>query len=204
MRKMPTLFVRKFENHSVVACENKITPGCEWVFEDESYATEKIDGTCCLIKDGNIYRRYDFKPGRTLPEGAIPCQEKADPVTGHFPHWLLCSDERPEDKYHLAVFRERSDWEDGTYELIGIHFQSNPYNLESDMLIKHGEIILPDVPKTYEGIKDYLSKHYIEGIVFYGADGKMCKIKRRDFGFKWNDGRKEFAGEIPSVLIRQE
>lgn len=51
---------------------------------------KKIDGTGCLIKNGKIYRRYDYKKGRTLPAGAIPCQEEPGPVTGHFPHWLRC------------------------------------------------------------------------------------------------------------------
>ena len=40
--------------------------------------------------------------------------------------------------------------------------------------------------KNFEGIKQYLENHYIEGIVFYRGNGEMCKIKRSDFGFEWN------------------
>lgn len=42
-----------------------------------------------------------------------------------------------------------------------------------------------DIPRSFEGIKKYLSEHEIEGIVFW-KDGKpQCKIKRSDFAMKW-------------------
>lgn len=190
MRKMKTLFKREFEDHRVAKCLNEVEPECKWVLEGEGYATEKLDGTCCLIQDGKIYRRYDYKEGRKLPEGAIPCQDKPDEITGHFPHWLLCNENNPNDKYHIKAFKRRDKWENGTYELVGKHFQGNPYNLIDDVLLKHGQIILKRVPRTYEGIKRYLEKHYIEGIVFYRGNGEMCKIKRSDFGFEWKGTKK--------------
>lgn len=190
MKKIPTLFVRQFENHEVAKCLNEVTPGCEWVLNGEGYATEKLDGTCCLIQDEKIYKRFDYKKGRKLPEGAIPCQEKPDPITGHFPHWVLCDKNNPSDKWHIEAFnRYGNSYENGTYELIGPHFQRNPYNLTEDILLKHGEIIIDGFPRTYEGIKAYLRLHYIEGIVFYRGNGEMCKIKRSDFGFNWNEKR---------------
>ena len=83
-----------------------------------------------------------------------------------------------------------SELEDGTYEAIGPHFQNNPHGLDKDVLEKHGIRIISDVPRTFDGIREYLSEHVIEGIVFW-KDGKpQCKIKRSDFGFSW-PGRKE-------------
>lgn len=79
----------------------------------------------------------------------------------------------------------------GTYELIGKHINGNPYNLDTDILEKHGIRILEDVPRNYEGIKKYLEEHYIEGIVFYRSNREMCKIKRSDFGFEWNQNKKQ-------------
>lgn len=187
MKKMPSLFEREFKNHKVEKCLNKIHEGCEWVINGEGYATEKIDGTCCWINNNKIYKRFDYKKGRKLPEGAIPCQEKADEITGHFPHWVLCDEDNPADKYHIQAFNQRKEWENGTYELIGKHFQGNPYNLENDVLEKHGIRILENVPRDYDGIRDYLENNYIEGIVFYRGNGEMCKIKRSDFGFEWNN-----------------
>ena len=73
---------------------------------------------------------------------------------------------------------------DGTYEAIGPHFNGNKHNLDTDILVKHGTNIL-DVPRTFEGIKQYLAEHRIEGIVFWLNGEPMCKIKRSDFGFDW-------------------
>ena len=186
MKKMPTLFVREFDKYEIRKCLNQVNPGCEWVLNGEGHATEKIDGTCCMIKDNELYKRFDYKEERKLPEGAIPCQESPDSITGHFPHWILCKKDNPADKWHIKAFKEKQKWEDGTYELIGKHLQGNPYNLDKDILEKHGTRILENVPRNYEGIKEYLKNHYIEGIVFYRENGEMCKIKRSDFGFEWN------------------
>lgn len=187
MKKMKSLFIREFIGHDIVKCTDTIAEGCEWVMNGEGVATRKYDGTCCLIKDGKIYKRFDYKQGRVLPPNAIPCQEKPDSITGHFPHWVLCNENEPSDKYHIIAFNNQKPLEDGTYELCGIHFQKNIDGLcnDGDVLIKHGITILSDVPRTYEGIKEYLRSTYIEGIVFHRGNGEMCKIKRSDFGFDW-------------------
>lgn len=138
-----------------------------------------------MIKENKIYRRYDYKEGRTLPYGAIPCQDEPDSITGHWPHWLLCDRNNPQDKYHFIAFDKQKEWEEGTYELIGLHEQGNPYNLDTDILEKHGKRILENVPRTFKGLREYLENHYIEGVVFYRDTVEMCKIKRTDFGFSW-------------------
>lgn len=185
MKKMKTLFIREFENHRVYRTLNQVNEGCDWVLKGEGYATEKLDGTCCMIQDNVLYRRYDAQKGKKAPAGAIPCQEKADPITGHFPHWIKCDKNNPNDKYHIKAFEIKKNWKNGTYELVGKHEQGNPYNLDDDVLLKHGNRILLNVPRTYKGIKEYLKNNYIEGIVFYRGNGEMCKIKRSDFGFDW-------------------
>ena len=186
MKKMKTLFERKFLEHKCVECTRTVQNGCEWVLEGKGYATEKLDGTCCLIMDGKIYRRFDYKKGRELPKGAIPCQESADEITGHFPHWVLCDKDNPNDKYHMSAFNKKQEWENGTYELIGEHFQGNPYKIDGDVLEKHGQRIL-DVTPSFDGIKEFLTNNNIEGLVFYNGKGEMCKIKRTDFGLEWNN-----------------
>ena len=189
MKKMPTLYKRTFVEHNIKNIENIITPGCEWVEEGKGIVTLKLDGTCCLIENDKIFARFDYKPGRKLPDGAIPCQETADEITGHFPHWVEVK-EQPQYKYHKLAFEEflkkNSNYNNGTYELCGPHIGGNPEKYEKDILIKHGSIILYDVPRTFEGIKKFLEENYIEGIVFHYED-KMCKIKRSDFGFDWKN-----------------
>jgi len=186
MKKIKSLFIREFENHNTCNITDKVEVGCEWVLNEECIATEKIDGTCCLIQDNKIYRRFDFKEGRKLPNRAIPCQEKADETTGHFPHWVLCEENNPMDKYHIEAFKQKENWENGTYELIGKHFQANPYELQNDILEKHGSRIINCKLKSFDAIKEYLYNHNIEGIVFYRNNGEMCKIKKTDFMFYWN------------------
>ena len=55
MKKMPTLFKRQFENNEIIKCLNEVHEGCNWVLEGQGYATEKLDGTCCMIKNNQIY-----------------------------------------------------------------------------------------------------------------------------------------------------
>lgn len=186
MRKMPSLFIREFEGHNIVNIKNEVTSGCEWVLNGEGIATRKYDGTCCLIKDGKIYKRFDYKPGRKLPYNAIPCQDKADEITGHFPHWVECDHNNPSDKWHIMAYLKLPDLQNGTYELCGIHFQKNIDNIcsDGDVLVPHGKEII-EIERTFDGIRQYLHDNEIEGIVFHRGNGEMCKIKRSDFGFTW-------------------
>lgn len=189
MKKIPTLFVREFENHRVVKITDQVAAGLEWVLEGKGVATTKFDGSCCAIIDGKFYKRYDAKKGKKPPTGAIPCCDP-DPITGHHPHWVLVDKNNPSDKWFLNAFDaylvlNNGVIEDGTYEATVFHFNGNPYNLPYDYLIRHGSTILNDVPRTFEGIKDYLSKVEIEGIVFWKDGEPKCKIKRSDFGFEW-------------------
>ena len=88
-----------------------------------------------------------------------------------------------------AIEAYPNDSIDGTYEAIGKHFQGNPYNMEYDILVRHGQDIV-DVPRNFEGIRDWLQCHKVEGIVFWKDGLPQCKIKRSDFGFEWNKGGK--------------
>jgi len=189
MKKIPTLFERVFENHRKVDIKPDVVPGMEWVLEGKGIATEKIDGSCCAIMNGMFYKRYDAKRGKTPPMGAIPCCEP-DTVTGHWPHWVKVNPEDKGDMWHVAAYRNSKGNElpDGTYEMIGPHFRKNPYGLTQDILVRHGDRVLEDVPRNFEGIRDYLKEHYIEGIVFWKDGEPQCKIKRSDFGFEWNGG----------------
>ena len=189
MKKMPTLFKREFENHQPVSISPELTDSSlQWVLDGQGVATEKIDGACCAIIDGTFYKRYDAKRGKTPPPGCIPCDDP-DPVTGHWPHWQPIDPADPGCKWYLAA-RENTlgELKDGTYEAVGPHFQGNPYGLEADTLKRHGEIVLNVPDHSFEGIREYLRSHNIEGIVFWKDNAPQCKIKRRDFGFKWPEG----------------
>lgn len=181
---IPSLRQRNYNSDRLV--RDEVVPGAEWVLQGEGTPTRKWDGTSCMVRDGKLYKRYDGKKGRTPPEGFEPCQEP-DPVTGHWPGWLPVTD-RPEDKCFNEGFANYQAIygipEDGTYELCGPKINGNPDKLTQHILIKHGSEILTDVGKTFAEIKNYLKDADIEGIVWHHSDGRMAKIKKRDFGFK--------------------
>ncbi len=185
MKKIPTLFARKFENHIVAEISPEVTPGLEWVLEGEGTATVKLDGACCAIIDGEFYKRYDAKRGKKVPDGAIQCEPEPDPVTGHLPCWVKCDRNNPADRWFWTAYDNYSEEKiDGTYEALGPHFQTNPYGLEQDVLKPHGKDVI-EVERSFDGIREYLKNHYIEGIVFWKDGEPRCKIKRKDFGFPW-------------------
>lgn len=195
MKKIPTLFERVYDGHKIVDILPKITEGCEEAFLNGK-ATIKIDGSCCYFDGSKWFKRYDAKKGKPIPEDAIKCQEEADPVTGHLPCWIPIKEDNPADKWFLEASKNARPFNpfvvcpEGTYEAIGPHFQGNPYKLDKDMMVRHGwyEVSGPvlGVKRTFEGVREWLSRNYQEGIVFW-LDGKpVCKIKRTDFGLEWN------------------
>ncbi len=187
MKKIPTLFKREFENHKVSKIYPEVVEGMEWVLAGEGIASVKFDGACCAIIDGEFYKRYDAKQGKPIPEGAIKCQDDADPITGHLPCWLKCDRNNPADKWFWVAY-DNSTKEytlpEGTYEAVGLHFNANPYNLDTDIIIKH-RINIVNVERTFEGIQEWLMTHKEEGLVFWKDGEPQCKIKRTDFGFQW-------------------
>lgn len=209
MKKIPCLFQRKFCDDTFELLKS-VTPDCEWVLDGEGQASIKVDGTACAIIDGKLYARYDCKPTRqakknhipnTLwnhnnfrdsPSNSIPCQEP-DLITGHWPHWVLVEDQ-PEYKYHregwlnfLATLDKTNCFQniDGTYELIGPKIGGNPEESPIHLLIKHGTEVVNDIVPTFNGIKEWLTENVVEGLVFTHSDGRMCKIRRRDYDLQW-------------------
>lgn len=184
MRKIPTVFQRDQGDHFV---KDEVTPGCEWVIAGEGVATVKYDGTACLWRDGDLYKRYTLKADQNPPYGFVPAQE-ADPVTGQTPGWMIVG-EGPSDKYHREALQNRIDLDGppkpGTYELVGPRIQDNPYGLSVVVLWSHDAATVVAAPRDYEGLGFFLAQNVIEGLVFKHPDGRMAKIKRRDYGLQW-------------------
>jgi len=181
MKKISTLFKKNPDDLSRVI--NEINPENQWVFDEPGIPTRKFDGTAAAIFNGELYKRYDVKKGKQVPENAIACQEP-DLITGHWPHWVKCERCNPEDKYFFEGFDNLICKDDGTYELCGPKVQSNPEKFTCHNLILHGCCKLSITDFSFESVKRYLSNPEIdiEGIVFHGFCGKMCKIKKSDFG----------------------
>lgn len=184
MNKIPTLFERDW-NGDRSRVLDKPAEGCEWVFAGEGTATRKLDGTCCLIRDGKLYKRHEVRPGKSTPEGfeAVATDEETGKTFG----WVPVGD-GPEDRWHREAWDTTNDElrRDGTYELIGPKIQKNPEHSEVHVLVPHTVTALQmaDPPRTFEGMRDLLAASDVEGIVFHHPDGRMAKIKGRDFGLK--------------------
>jgi hypothetical protein len=180
MKKIPTLFQRDWDgDRSRVIDEPH--PDCAWVFAGEGVATRKLDGTSCLIRDGRMFRRRELKPDQAAPVGFEVADR--DEETGKTVGWVPVGD-GPEDKWHREAF-DRSE-RPGTYELIGPQVQGNPERAERHILVPHAITVnYPfDAPRTFDGLMAWLAGRDIEGIVFHHPDGRMAKIKQRDFGLK--------------------
>lgn len=179
MKKIPTLFERDFDNNPRYVTRN-INPVAQWVIDGEGVATRKYDGTCCLVDGGTLFKRRELQPGQTTPVDFILADE--DKKTGKKQGWVPVGDSK-EDQYHREAFRRLLDKKVGTYELVGPKVQGNPEGYEHHTLIKHSDAEKYLTPRNFEGIKAFLKDLEIEGLVWHHPDGRMVKIKRRDFNY---------------------
>jgi hypothetical protein len=185
MQKIISLFKRNYDGDHLV--RDEVVEGAEWVLRGEGVATRKYDGTCCRMKEGKLYKRYDLIGGKTPPLGFEPAQDP-DPISGHWPGWILVGDGK-EDKWFREGFARSSSFYDeplpnGTYELVGPKVNGNPENYEFHELIPHGEDVWFHVPRSFNELREFFGLHNIEGIVWHHPDGRMVKIKKKDFGLK--------------------
>lgn len=181
MKKIPTIFKRNPENMREILDEPH--PDCGWVFAGEGVATRKYDGTCVKIENGQYFKRREVKCGKQAPPDFI--EEQLDANTGKRVGWVPVDPNSKEDRWHMEAFTEFRSPSDGTYELVGPKIQGNPEGYGCHALVKHSEAeTFEAVPRTFEGIADFMSDKNIEGIVFHHPDGRMGKIKKRDFGQK--------------------
>jgi hypothetical protein len=193
MKKIISLFMRNYEGDRLV--RDEVVPGAEWVLSGEGVATRKFDGTCCLVRDGKLFKRYEVKAGGKSPPDFEPAND-VDDQTGKQQGWVPVREGRPDDKWHLQAWNNQPTLHglhgESTFELCGPKVQGNPEKeyVESEVgpnmhvLIPHGKFVLGDAPRTFSVIKEYLEANNFEGIVWWHPDGRMVKIKGKDFGIK--------------------
>ena len=183
MRKFPTLFKRDSEDMRRVL--PTVTVGCEWVLEGQGTATRKYDGTCVMFDGDAVERRWyarrEVKPGKDAPRGFVKIE--TDENTGKtvgwepaeqsgFARWL--QDALEHEPYGQAP-------ELGTYELCGPKVNGNPEGFEWHRLIRHADAEVLDAPRSFDELRQWLQAFPGEGIVWHHPDGRMAKLKRRDF-----------------------
>ena len=181
MNKIPTMFERDWNGDRSRVIDH-IHAGCEWVAGGEGIATRKIDGTCCLVRDGKLFKRREIREGDVEPVGFH--MVTSDEETGKVIGWVPVGD-GPEDQWHRWAFANAQPIADGTYELVGPKVQGNPEAYLSHALVSHTATDhYHNVPRTFDGLREWLTGRDIEGLVFHHPDGRMAKIKLRDFGIR--------------------
>lgn len=182
MRKIPTLFRRDPADLKHVLPE--VNPGCEWVLAGEGVATRKYDGTCVLIRRDGLavkgYARREVKPGKQPPPHFVEADH--DEVTGKTVGWEPIGQSGWSALYDEALAVATDELLPGTYELCGPKVNRNPEGYEAHRLIPHVDAEdLLDWPHTFEGLREWVLAWPYEGVVWHHPDGRMCKLKRRDF-----------------------
>lgn len=194
MHKIVSLFKRDYDGDRLAYDE--VTPGAEWVVAGEGTATRKFDGTCCLIRDGRFYKRFSCRERKKMPQDFL-LEERVEQKTRRgeavvkLYGWVPVGD-GPEDKYHREALSnppQANDGtiQDGTYELCGPKVQGDAEHLPNHTLIRHGAVKIEDAPRTFDELKAWFKGLDIEGIVWHHADGRMVKIKKKDFGLERGD-----------------
>jgi hypothetical protein len=192
MQKIPTVFRRNPDDMKHVLDE--VNPGCEWVLAGEGVPTRKYDGTCVMLDDRGWWARREVKPGKATPDNYRPVE--TDEVTGKTVGW-----EPVDQSAYAKAFRDafendpryeglRGGYGHGTYELVGPKVNGNPDDYARNTLVPHADAELLDLsddgpgPYTADEVRqmvEHVGREGWEGIVWHHPDGRMAKLKVRDY-----------------------
>lgn len=193
MRKIPTLFVRDYTDPHRPVLTPEPNPECAWVLAGEGHPTRKYDGTCVLYDVTGWWARRDVKPGKPRPHVYMPVH--TDPTTGKTFGWEPI-DQSPHAKAHADALDWLPQHKDahgdlsaildyGTFELCGPKINGNPENYDHHVLIPHADAAhVPPFGYTFGDLHRtmlWLRAEGIEGIVWHHPDGRMAKLKHRDY-----------------------
>lgn len=212
MRKTPTLFERDPDDLRRVVPE--VHPDCQWVLDGDGVATRKYDGTCVLIRRDGItvhaFVRREVKRGKEPPPNFMELDH--DPVTDKRVGWEPAEQSGFAKLIAEAVndaFRQRDRPLPGTYELCGPKVNRNPEGFERHILIAHDQAEfgpallhgpqpagrLDDVFRVFRDHLLKLGEMGWEGVVWHHPDGRMAKLKARDF-HQWLQEREQQPAQI--------
>lgn len=185
MDKIPTMFVRDFATRPARVLP-EVTPGCEWVLAGEGRATRKYDGTCVMLDEaGDWWARREVRPGKPPPPNYVVIS--TDAATGRTVGWEPIG-QSSFAKFHAEAVQNfdpatgspgPSNWSarrstETRSAVTSIALSSTPSRGTS-----------PSPALSFEGIRSaalaLAAADGCEGIVWHHPDGRMAKIKARDF-----------------------
>lgn len=195
MQKIPTIFDRDWDGNRGVV--DKISDDVKDFPFREAIVTEKLDGTNVrlTVRNHQLVR---------LEKRRNP--SKLEKAKGIVDPWYVDASFGSEDKwiYDATDNTDLSQIEDGEWsgEAVGPNIQGNPLNLESNRVVLFSnphdlhKLIRPSQDGTklvmlpiFSAVKEYLTRARsvygndcgIEGLVLHAPDGRMAKIKLKDF-----------------------
>jgi hypothetical protein len=152
--------------------------------------TAKIDGTCCYIKDGQIFARQDVKKNiANAPSDWFPTAGTEPDRGGHIIGFRPL-DRKRGDKYHLMAIDEQdaskarfleydpeakayyyithsiADFNGKTCELVGPSVNANKHKLDKHAYIIHGSVQVNAPWRSHQELKEWLAGP--EGIIYEG------------------------------------
>lgn len=183
MQKIPTMFERD-ETKPGHPVTDRLKPECQWVLDGEGIPTAKLDGTNVKIENGVLLKRQKPKARDYDEASYVPC-DRANPAD----QWAF---EAFDAASAFDVGPTRTPPADGIYELLGPKVQGNPHGYRGhvlELVVPPGAMVraleLGPVDRSFAGLAAWMARTPFEGIVFHHPDGRMAKIKRRDFGLPW-------------------
>lgn len=187
MLKIPTVFRRNEEDMARVLLDPH--PDCHWVLAGEGIPTRKYDSVCVMLDvDGMWWARRMVRPGKSTPDAFIALDQ--DPATGTTVGWEPLQNTGWPAMHSEALSNLSTQLVRGsTYELCGPKINGNHEAFKTHVLIRHGDAEIDTLyangePRTYDLIKGRvltLADRGWEGIVWHHPDGRMAKLKARDF-----------------------
>lgn len=175
----------------------------------EYIVTAKMDGTCCYIKDGQIFARQDIKKSiANAPSDWFPTAGTEPDKGGHIIGFRPL-DRKRGDKWHLMAFDENdkskarfleydtesnvyyyvirsiADFNGKTCELVGPSVNGNKHKLEKHAYIIHGSVIVDAPWQSHNSLKEWLEGEGIiyEGIVIHDfGNNELYKCHRGHLG----------------------
>ena len=174
--------------------------------------TAKFDGTCCYIKNGQIFARQDVKHDVShAPAGWFQTAEKdkGGHIIGFRPldrgdKWHFKPIDGPncrfleydaEAKQFFYKVRPIADFDGHTAELVGPSVNGNKHKLMENAYVIHGSVVVDAPWQCRDGLAAWLAGEgrIYEGVVVHDVEGgTLAKCHRGHLG-----GAQSWKGAVP-------
>lgn len=168
---IPTLFILKDNLYTP-----NLNPECKWVMEGEGRPTRMREGndvSVVISPAGHFYSIW---------------RENDDPKSKA--RWRPCGHKIPVDRpiWEAVYAMDFHEWPAGEWPCVALGPKFSPNEHVGSSL--YSFVLFPEVldymPRTFEGIREYLRTHPMKGIVWQDpGNNRYAKVERKSFGLSW-------------------